>query len=113
MAGVSPHPAAGYGASAMPHAPAGGAAPPPPVASLNQTAEFFLSNYRLGKTLGIGSFGKVRDSRWARGRAMCVCGGGVATAARNRRSRRPLDRHRQLPNALPPTQPRSKLPSTF
>lgn len=23
-------------------------------------AEFFLSNYRLGKTLGIGSFGKVR-----------------------------------------------------
>jgi hypothetical protein len=23
------------------------------------TAEFFLSNYRLGKTLGIGSFGKV------------------------------------------------------
>lgn len=31
-----------------------------PVQSLNQTAEFFLSNYRLGKTLGIGSFGKVR-----------------------------------------------------
>lgn len=27
--------------------------------SANQTAEFFLSNYRLGKTLGIGSFGKV------------------------------------------------------
>lgn len=26
----------------------------------NQTAEFFLSNYRLGKTLGVGSFGKVR-----------------------------------------------------
>lgn len=26
----------------------------------NQSAEFFLSNYRLGKTLGIGSFGKVR-----------------------------------------------------
>ncbi len=25
----------------------------------NQTPEFFLSNYRLGKTLGIGSFGKV------------------------------------------------------
>lgn len=24
------------------------------------TAEFFLSNYRLGKTLGIGSFGKVK-----------------------------------------------------
>jgi hypothetical protein len=31
----------------------------PGVQSLNQTAEFFLSNYRLGKTLGIGSFGKV------------------------------------------------------
>ena len=31
----------------------------------SQTAEFFLSNYRLGKTLGIGSFGKVgaRDRR--------------------------------------------------
>ena len=28
---------------------------------VNQTAEFFLSNYRLGKTLGIGSFGKVRN----------------------------------------------------
>lgn len=27
---------------------------------VNQTAEFFLSNYRLGKTLGIGSFGKVK-----------------------------------------------------
>lgn len=25
-----------------------------------QGAEFFLSNYRLGKTLGIGSFGKVK-----------------------------------------------------
>jgi hypothetical protein len=32
----------------------------PPVQSANQTAEFFLANYRLGKTLGIGSFGKVR-----------------------------------------------------
>jgi hypothetical protein len=27
---------------------------------VNQTAEFFLANYRLGKTLGIGSFGKVQ-----------------------------------------------------
>lgn len=34
----------------------------------SQSAEFFLSNYRLGKTLGIGSFGKVRgDTRqWQR-----------------------------------------------
>lgn len=30
------------------------------VQGYNQSAEFFLSNYRLGKTLGIGSFGKVR-----------------------------------------------------
>ena len=28
--------------------------------SYNQSAEFFLSNYRLGKTLGVGSFGKVK-----------------------------------------------------
>lgn len=28
--------------------------------SVNQTPAFFLSNYRLGKTLGNGSFGKVR-----------------------------------------------------
>lgn len=27
------------------------------------SAEFFLSNYRLGKTLGIGSFGKVIQRR--------------------------------------------------
>ncbi|GAX83399.1 hypothetical protein CEUSTIGMA_g10824.t1 [Chlamydomonas eustigma] len=26
----------------------------------SQSAEFFLSNYRLGKTLGVGSFGKVK-----------------------------------------------------
>lgn len=30
----------------------------PPAAAA--AADFFLSNYRLGKTLGIGSFGKVR-----------------------------------------------------
>jgi hypothetical protein len=29
----------------------------------NQTPEFFLSNYRLGKTLGIGSFGKAGRPR--------------------------------------------------
>jgi len=38
-----------------------GGGAPPQVQSLNQTAEFFLSNYRLGKTLGIGSFGKVNS----------------------------------------------------
>ncbi len=32
---------------------------PDPAQGINQSAEFFLSNYRLGKTLGIGSFGKV------------------------------------------------------
>lgn len=40
--------AAGYSASA-PGAP-----------GYTAGAEFFLNNYRLGKTLGIGSFGKVR-----------------------------------------------------
>ncbi|KAG2452015.1 hypothetical protein HYH02_003056 [Chlamydomonas schloesseri] len=33
---------------------------PAQVQGYNQSAEFFLSNYRLGKTLGIGSFGKVK-----------------------------------------------------
>ena len=32
---------------------------PDPAQGINRSAEFFLSNYRLGKTLGIGSFGKV------------------------------------------------------
>lgn len=32
-----------------------GEAPP----GMNQTPAFFLANYRLGKTLGNGSFGKV------------------------------------------------------
>ena len=30
-----------------------------PGTSYDHTAEFPLSNYRMGKTLGIGSFGKV------------------------------------------------------
>lgn len=58
MAGVPQHPSSvqdGYAAG-----------PAPPVHSTNQSAEFFLSNYRLGRTLGIGSFGKV--SRGGRGR---------------------------------------------
>ena len=25
----------------------------------NQTAEYFMSNFRMGKTLGVGSFGKA------------------------------------------------------
>ena len=28
----------------------------------SQDAAFFLSNYRLGKTLGVGSFGKVQPA---------------------------------------------------
>lgn len=36
-----------------------GAAGRPSMQGYNQSAEFFLSNYRLGRTLGIGSFGKV------------------------------------------------------
>jgi hypothetical protein len=36
----------------------------PNMQQYNQTAEFFLSTYRLGKTLGIGSFGKVRGCAW-------------------------------------------------
>ena len=46
---------------------ASGTAPPvgysglPGSRSMGQSGtEFFLSNYRLGKTLGIGSFGKAR-----------------------------------------------------
>ena len=30
---------------------------------LSQDAAFFLSNYRMGKTLGVGSFGKVSVQR--------------------------------------------------
>eukprot|EP00879_Flechtneria_rotunda_P015550 GHRR01016262.1.p1 GENE.GHRR01016262.1~~GHRR01016262.1.p1 ORF type:complete len:183 (+),score=45.10 GHRR01016262.1:312-860(+) len=58
MAALPPHP------STVPHDAATYAPPQQPAApgvqSLNQSAEFFLSNYRLGKTLGIGSFGKVK-----------------------------------------------------
>jgi hypothetical protein len=58
MSRVQPHPSAPHEEGA--HHPAAGQQQHIPVQSLNQTAEFFLSNYRLGKTLGIGSFGKVR-----------------------------------------------------
>ena len=60
MSRVQPHPSAPHEEAA--HHAAAGQQPHSssiPVQSLNQTAEFFLSNYRLGKTLGIGSFGKV------------------------------------------------------
>ena len=53
MAGLPPHP------STVPPGSEGGYAQMPASqqpASTSQTAEFFLSNYRLGKTLGIGSF---------------------------------------------------------
>jgi 5'-AMP-activated protein kinase catalytic alpha subunit len=48
-------------AAGVPSVP-GGAAKPQNLMSATQAngAEFFLSNYRLGKTLGIGSFGKVK-----------------------------------------------------
>lgn len=45
--------------SYSPRAAGGHAAANGGMQDVNQTAEFFLSNYRLGKTLGIGSFGKV------------------------------------------------------
>ena len=33
------------------------------------TSQFYLPNYRMGKTLGIGSFGKARVGAW--GKARC------------------------------------------
>lgn len=52
------HAAAAAAAAAQhQHQQASGAATPPAAAA---AADFFLSNYRLGKTLGIGSFGKVK-----------------------------------------------------
>ncbi|WIA14302.1 hypothetical protein OEZ85_002836 [Tetradesmus obliquus] len=61
MSGVPPHPSTVHDAATGGYAvhPQQAAAQPG-VQSLNQSAEFFLSNYRLGKTLGIGSFGKVK-----------------------------------------------------
>lgn len=44
----------------------------PHVQSANQTAEFFLANYRLGKTLGIGSFGKVNTTTAETARHICT-----------------------------------------
>lgn len=83
MATAPQHPsvaggAPAYAPPAMQQVPGAHPGAPPPVASLNQTAEFFLSNYRLGKTLGIGSFGKVRPA-WAGGPA--AAGGGLRRRA--------------------------------
>lgn len=60
MATVPPHPSTVHDAAGGAFGAHGQqAGQQPAVQSLNQSAEFFLSNYRLGKTLGIGSFGKV------------------------------------------------------
>jgi hypothetical protein len=62
------------GVSQQAYAPAPPPPPPPPIPSPHAPggpgagAEFFLSNYRLGKTLGIGSFGKVRERELGVGR---------------------------------------------
>ena len=53
-------------------------------ASTSQTAEFFLSNYRLGKTLGIGSFGKARCG-------VVVAGQRGAARARERQKEKGVD----------------------
>lgn len=58
MAAVPPHPSTVHDAAAGGYAAQHAAQAN--VQSLNQSAEFFLSNYRLGRTLGIGSFGKVK-----------------------------------------------------
>ncbi len=46
-------------------AAAGHAGQPGAQGFVSSSAEFFLQNYRLGKTLGIGSFGKVGRRRTA------------------------------------------------
>eukprot|EP00955_Chlamydomonas_euryale_P115813 366380-Chlamydomonas_euryale.AAC.2 len=57
--GAPVHPAA-HGAGAAPQTPVSAVQPgAAPMQGYNQSAEFFLSNYRLGRTLGVGSFGKV------------------------------------------------------
>lgn len=66
MAGVSqgqgpPPPAYPTGPPPPPPPPHGAPQSAPP--GVGAGAEFFLSNYRLGKTLGIGSFGKVSRLR--------------------------------------------------
>lgn len=50
-----------------------------------QSAEFFLSNYRLGKTLGIGSFGKVKVAEHI------LTGNKVAIKILNRKKIRQMD----------------------
>jgi hypothetical protein len=58
------HPSIGDGTASYTGGPGQQA---PPVQSSNQSAEFLLSNYRLGRTLGIGSFGKVGGGLPAQG----------------------------------------------
>jgi hypothetical protein len=73
MAGVPPHPSTVQDAATGGYGVHPQQAAQPGVQSLNQSAEFFLSNYRLGKTLGIGSFGKVgmqRSSRSVQGQVL-------------------------------------------
>jgi hypothetical protein len=45
------------------------------------TSQFYLPNYRMGKTLGIGSFGKARVGAW--GKARCWLLQAVLHAARD------------------------------
>jgi hypothetical protein len=42
-------------------------------ASQQSSSDFFLANYRMGKTLGIGSFGKARPAAGL-GAAAAACG---------------------------------------
>lgn len=56
-----------------------------PASSSQQSAEFFLSNYRLGRTLGIGSFGKVKVAEHV------LTGNKVAIKILNRRKIRQMD----------------------
>lgn len=59
------------------------------------TAEFFLQNYRLGKTLGIGSFGKVRSSAGRRPPRPPSC------RRRRRSTAQPTPRPEPLARCLP------------
>lgn len=55
------HPASSPDGSAL-NSPQSQQQQQPNAQSYGNGAEFFLANYRLGKTLGIGSFGKVSNT---------------------------------------------------